>query len=224
MPEVSDSKAAESTADHGLETDIGAGEFYPSVGVGPHPLPWPQGEQWDTDLLANGDRRNVVDKYRYWTVQAIKADLEKTRTSLHIAIENWHHDLNIGSIVRTANAFNVAAVHIIGRRAWNRRGAMVTDKYMHVLHHPTPDDFQVWASANQVAIIGLEQSDMSVPLGTFQFPESCALLLGNEGVGLTDEGISICETLVEIPQFGSTRSINASAAGAIAMWAWYHQH
>lgn len=204
------------TPDH-----LGAGEFYRAVGVGPHPQPWPEGERWDRDLLANGDRRNVVDKYRYWRVEAIKADLDKSRTGLHIAIENWQHDLNIGSIVRTANAFNVAAVHIIGRRAWNRRGAMVTDKYMNIVYHPDAAAFQRWAEESSVTIVGLEQSPASIPLGEFRFPSTCVLLLGNEGMGLTDDALAICEWLVEIPQSGSTRSINASAAGGIAMWAWH---
>lgn len=197
------------------------GEFYPAVGIGPRPQPWPEGEQWDPDLLANGDRRNVIDRYRYWTVEAIKTDLDKTRSGLHVAIENWQHDLNIGSIVRTANAFNVAAVHIVGRRAWNRRGAMVTDKYMHVLHHPSVTDFHAWADERGTPIVGVEQVPGSVPLGEFKFPRECAILLGNEGIGLTPEALTICASLVEIPQFGSTRSINAAAAGAIAMWA-YH--
>ena len=86
------------------------------VGIGPHPLPWPDGEQYDHELLANGDRRNVEDRYRYLSVEAIKADLDMTRHDIHVAIENWQHDMNIGTIVRNANAFNVAAVHIIGKR------------------------------------------------------------------------------------------------------------
>ena len=105
-------------------------------GVGPHPGPWPEGERYDPDLLAHGDRRNVADHFRYLSVEAIVADLDTRRQPLHVAIQNWEHDFNIGSIVRTANAFNVAGVHIVGRRRWNRRGAMVTDRYLHVHHHP----------------------------------------------------------------------------------------
>ena len=124
--------------------DIGPGEFYPVVGVGPHPEPWPTGDQYDPELLANGDRRNVLDHYRYWTVSAIVQDLNTKRHGLQIAIENWQHDLNIGSIVRTANAFNVSAVHIVGKRDWNKRGAMVTDRYLTVIHHPTVAEFAAW--------------------------------------------------------------------------------
>ncbi len=102
--------------------------------------PWPEGEQYDPRLLAEGDRRNVVDRYRYWTVEAIVADLDTRRHDFHVAIENWQHDFNIGTIVRTANAFLAAEVHIVGNRRWNRRGAMVTDRYQHVRHHPDVAD------------------------------------------------------------------------------------
>src|SRR5690606_15084998 len=93
-----------------------------SVGVGPHPKPWPDDPRLDPELLAHGDRRNVVDRYRYWRNEAIVADLDRNRHPFHVAIENWRHDLNIGTVVRTANAFNAAGVHIVGLRRWNRRG------------------------------------------------------------------------------------------------------
>ena len=96
-------------------------------GVGPHAKPWPVGDQFDPELLENGDTRNVLDQYRYWKMEAIVAELDSRRHKFHVAIENWQHDLNIGSIVRTANAFLASEVHIIGNRRWNRRGAMVTE-------------------------------------------------------------------------------------------------
>jgi len=204
--------------------DIGPGEFYPVVGVGPHPKPWPIGEQYDLELLENGDRRNVLDKYRYWKVSAIVADLDTKRHSLQIAIENWQHDLNIGSIVRTANAFNVSAVHIVGKRDWNRRGAMVTDRYLTVIHHPTVEEFAKWCNENSLPIIGIDNVPGSKPLESAQLPEKCVLLFGQEGAGMSDEAIAACEVLYDINQYGSTRSMNASAAGAIAMYHWALQH
>ena len=109
--------------------------------------PGPTGQHhYDPELLADGDRRNVVDRYRYWRHDAIVADLDTRRHDFHVAVENWGHDFNIGSVIRTANAFNAAAVHIVGRRRWNRRGAMVTDRYQHVHHHPTVDDLVGWAA------------------------------------------------------------------------------
>ena len=204
--------------------DIGPGEFYPVVGVGPHPKPWPIGEQYDLELLENGDRRNVLDKYRYWKVSAIVADLDTKRHSLQIAIENWQHDLNIGSIVRTANAFNVSAVHIVGKRDWNRRGAMVTDRYLTVIHHPSVEEFAKWCEENSLPIIGIDNVSGSKPLESAQLPEKCVLLFGQEGAGMSDEAIAACEVLYDINQYGSTRSMNASAAGAIAMYHWALQH
>jgi len=204
--------------------EIGPGEFYPVVGVGPHPKPWPTGEQYDLELLENGDRRNVLDHYRYWSVAAIVADLDKKRNPLRIAIENWQHDLNIGSIVRTANAFNVASVHIVGKRDWNRRGAMVTDKYLHVIHHPDVADFKAWFDERGIEIIGIDNVASSTSLESAKLPKECVLLFGQEGAGMSDEAVKACSRVLAITQYGSTRSMNASAAGAIAMYAWGMQH
>ena len=204
--------------------ELGPGEFYPVVGVGPHPEPWPTAEQFDPELLATGDRRNVLDHYRYWSVEAIVKDLDTKRNQLQIAIENWQHDLNIGSIVRTANAFNVAQVHIVGKRDWNRRGAMVTDKYLHIMHHPDVASFVSWCSQNNLPIIAIDNTDTSTRLETATLPKECVMLFGQEGPGLSEEAISAASAIYEISQYGSTRSMNASAAGAIAMYAWAMQH
>ncbi len=194
------------------------------VGVGPWEGDLPVGEQWDPELLANGDRRNVIDKYRYWSLKAIVADLDKSRHSLHIAIENLEHDFNIGSIVRTANAFLVKEVHIVGRKRWNRRGAMVTDKYQHIHHHGDPASFGAWALETGIPIIGVDNMTGSVPIETFNYPKECLLVVGQEGTGLSDAMREQCQTLVDIAQFGSTRSINVGAAAAIAMHGWIRQH
>ena len=207
-----------------MSADIGAGEFFPVVGVGPHERPWPADNHFDPELLENGDRRNVLDHYRYWKVEEIVADLDTKRHPLQIAIENWQHDLNIGSVVRTANAFNVTYVHIVGKRDWNRRGAMVTDRYLHVLHHPTVADFAQWCAENAVPIIGIDNLPISKPLENYPLPEKCVLFFGQEGAGMSDEGVAICSVVLAIQQYGSTRSMNASAAGAIAMYAWAMQH
>lgn len=192
------------------------------IGVGPHPLPWPIGEQYDTELLASGDRRNVEDKYRYWTVEAVKADLNKTRVDLHVAIENWQHDLNIGTIVRNANAFNVAAVHIIGKRQWNRRGAMVTDRYLDIVHHPTVEEF-VKAMGDR-HIIAVDNQPGATALSNAQLPRKAVLVFGGEGPGLSQEMINASEQMVMIEQLGSTRSVNVGVAAGIVMYAWLQKH
>jgi tRNA G18 (ribose-2'-O)-methylase SpoU len=193
-------------------------------GVGPHPLPWPDDDWYDPELLAHGDRRNVDDRYRYWRNEAVIADLDTHRNPFSVAIENFQHDFNIGSVVRTANAFNAEGVHVVGRRRWNRRGAMVTDRYLHVHHHPDVATFVAWAAEAELPLFGIDNLPGAVPLETFELPRRCVLLLGQEGPGLSDEAREHCQALLSIAQFGSTRSINAGAAGAIAMHAWVRRH
>ena len=174
--------------------------------------------------MAEGDRRNVVDRYRYWSVEAIVTDLDRRRHPFHIAIENWTHDLNIGTVIRNANAFGAAAVHIVGRRRWNRRGAMVTDRYQHLLHHPTIDDLMIWAAGEATDLVGIDNLPGAVPLETTSLPMRCVLLFGQEGPGLSPAAHAGCSLVWSITQNGSTRSINAGVASGIAMHTWLNQH
>ena len=184
----------------------------------------------DPELLAHGDKRNVVDRYRYWRHEAIVADLDARRHPFHVAIENWEHDLNIGSVVRNANAFLAAEVHIVGNRRWNRRGAMVTDSYQHVRHHPTVADLHDYLAAavgtggSPVPLLGIDNLPGSAHLETMEIPRRVCFLFGQEGPGLSDAAREACDGTFSIAQFGSTRSINASAAAAIAMHAWVRTH
>lgn len=193
-------------------------------GVGPHPLPWPDDDRLDPELLEHGDRRNVVDEYRYWRLDAIVADLDAKRHPFHVAIENFNHDFNIGSVVRTANAFLVKEVHIVGRKRWNRRGAMVTDRYQHVRHHENAAELAAWCRANDVVLLGIDNLPGCVPIETFDLPSRAMLLFGQEGQGLTEEARAEVNAVLSIAQYGSTRSINAGAAAAIAMHAWVRRH
>ena len=193
-------------------------------GVGPWVGPLPTDSHFDPELLATGDSRNVVDKYRYWTMEAIVADLDTKRHSFHVAIENWQHDLNIGSIVRTANAFLADTVHIVGRKRWNRRGAMVTDRYQHVLHHDTVEALVRFAKDRKLPIVAIDNVPESKPIDKVVLPKECILLFGQEGPGLSPEALAAASMVVEITQFGSTRSLNASAAAAIVMHQWVMHH
>ncbi|NTW61648.1 RNA methyltransferase [Candidatus Saccharibacteria bacterium] len=194
------------------------------VGVGPHSKPWPIDPKFDKELLENGDRRNVLDKYRYWTVEAIKADLDTTRVRLHIAVENWQHDLNIGTMVRTANAFNVEAVHIIGKKHWNRRGAMVTDRYLNIYQYPTVDEFVVAMKHLDKQIIAVDNIAGSLPLSSVKLPKNSVLVFGGEGPGISTEMQKHSKNIIAIEQFGSTRSINVGVAAGIAMYIWVKMH
>ena len=196
-------------------------------GVGPFPggpASWPDGEEYDPELLAHGDTRNVIDRYRYWRMEAIVADLDTRRHPFHVAIENWQHDMNIGSIVRSANAFLADTVHIIGRRRWNKRGAMVTDRYQHVVHHEDIATFAAWAAGERMPIVAVDNVDGSVPVDRAELPERCVLLFGQEGPGLSEEALAAASAHVEITQYGSTRSINASAAAAVIMYEWCRRY
>jgi tRNA G18 (ribose-2'-O)-methylase SpoU len=194
------------------------------VGVGPWAGPWPADERYDPELLAAGDRRNVVDRYRYWRLEAIVADLDTRRHPFHVAVENWQHDLNIGTVVRNANAFLAAEVHIVGRRRWNRRGAMVTDRYQHVRHHGSIDEFMAWAGERALPLIGIDNLPGARPLEREVLPPACVLLFGQEGPGLSEAARAACAAVCSIAQFGSTRSINAGVASGIAMHAWVREH
>ncbi len=196
----------------------------PEIGVGPHPKPWPEDPRYDKQLLIHGDRRNVSDRYRYWTRDAIVADLDRKRHPFHVAIENWQHDFNIGTVVRNANAFLANEVHIVGRRRWNRRGAMVTDRYQHVRHHPTVADFAQWCRQENLPILGIDILPGSMALENADLPARCVLVFGQEGPGLSPDMQELCQAVYSIAQFGSTRSINAGVASGIAMHAWIRQH
>lgn len=208
----------------------GPTEWFPHpVGVGPWEVenpgvPRPTGEEYDPDLLDDGDRRNVVDAYRWWRTDAIIADIDTRRHALHVAIENFENDSNIGTVVRTANAFAVDTVHIVGRKRWNRRGAMVTDRYQHLEHHPNTGSVMDYADAYDLTVVAVDNTPGSVPLETAELPERCLLLFGQEGPGVTAEAQAGASMTVSIAQFGSTRSVNAGVAAGIAMHAWIRQH
>jgi tRNA G18 (ribose-2'-O)-methylase SpoU len=203
-----------------------------SWGVGPYrgdAKSNPDYAKFDPTLLAEGDTRNVVDKYRYWKMEEIVKDLDSRRHPFHVAIENWQHDLNIGSIVRNANAFLASSVQIVGNKRWNKRGAMVTDRYQHVEHRSDIQSLIEWAktagtTGQSIPIIAIDNTPGCKSLEEMKLPKECILLFGQEGPGLSEQALEASEMVLEITQFGSTRSINASAAAAIAMHSWVMQH
>ena len=205
-------------------SEPGPTEWGTTPGVGPWPGDLPDDPRYDPDLLREGDTRNVVDAYRYWTRQAIVADIDTRRHPLHVAIENFGNDANIGTVVRTANAFAVDTVHIVGRRRWNRRGAMVTDRYQRLAHHETTADLLELAAGAGLAVIAVDNVPGAVPLEHTALPRDCLLVFGQEGPGITDDARRGAAATVSIAQFGSTRSINAAVAAGIAMHAWIARH
>ncbi|OCB27949.1 RNA methyltransferase [Mycobacterium malmoense] len=193
-------------------------------GVGPWAGEPPDDPRYDPILLREGDTRNVVDAYRYWTREAIIADIDRRRHPLHVAIENFGHDANIGSVVRAANAFAVHTVHIVGRRRWNRRGAMVTDRYQRLRHHDSTAALLAFAAGAGLTVVAVDNVPGAARLEETALPRECLLVFGQEGPGITDDVRSGAAVTVSIAQFGSTRSINAGVAAGIAMHAWIRQH
>lgn len=196
----------------------------PAGGVGPWVGALPDDLRFDPELLRDGDTRNVVDAYRYWTREAIVADIDTRRHPLHVAIENFGHDANIGSVVRTANAFAVDTVHIVGRRRWNRRGAMVTDRYQRLRHHDSTAELMEFATGAGLTVVAVDNIPGAARLEETTLPRECLLVFGREGPGITDDARAGASITVSIAQFGSTRSINAGVAAGIAMHAWIRQH
>ena len=175
-------------------------------------------------LTVQNDTRNVIDKYKGLSVAEIKDDLDRSRHDFHVAIENFQHDFNIGTIARNANAFNVAGIHIIGRRHWNRRGAMKTEAYMNIFHHKTVMEFINWAKQNNLKLIAIDNQKGSKKLNEIELEKGSILVFGNESDGLSKEMVEACKEMVAIEQFGSTRSVNVGVASGILMYEFVRQN
>ena len=168
------------------------------------------------------DSRNLIDEYKGRSNEQIFDSLETTRTPLEIAIENVEHDFNIGSIVRTANSFNVQKVHIIGKKKYNRRGAMCTDKYLKIDHHASVEDFL--KTQNDRELVAIENNvDRSKPLNDKSFVQNTTLIFGSENNGITEELLKAAKDVRFIESFGSTRSVNVGVAAGIAMYEYARQ-
>lgn len=172
------------------------------------------------DLNPENDTRNLVDEYKGLPNDVVKQKLADKAFPYHIAIENYQHDFNIGTIVRNSNAFNTSGVHIVGKRQWNKRGAMATNLYLSVYNHPSVDDFKNWAKDNKLIIIGIDNIKGSINLSETTLPLNCVLVFGQEGPGLSPEMQAICHKIIAIEQFGSTRSVNVGVASGIIMYSW----
>ena len=170
------------------------------------------------------DPRNVIDKFKGVPTEAIKAQLDTRRVDLEIAIENLERDFNMGTIVRSANAFNVREIHIIGRRQWNKRGAMKTDAYMNITHYADVGDFQEAMDRRQKSIIAVDIIEGAEPLSKRSLPKDAVLVFGSEKSGLSQQLLSIAKHTVMIEQYGSTRSMNVGVAAGIVMYAWMQEH
>ena len=170
------------------------------------------------------DFRNVIDKYKGQPLSKIVYDLDLADVGLHIAVENTERDFNMGTIVRSANAFGVRHVHVIGRRQWNKRGAMMTDKYLHLHYYADLDEFIAEMALRKKQIVAVDNIPGSKPLAVVDLPKNAVLVFGQEGPGISANLAQLAKMIVAIEQFGSTRSINVGVAAGIVMYAWLQRH
>jgi tRNA G18 (ribose-2'-O)-methylase SpoU len=174
--------------------------------------------------LASADTRNVGDEFKGVAHEDIVRRLDARGVTLEIAIENLERDYNMGTIVRSANAFGVRTVHIIGRKQWNKRGAMMTDTYLRVVYHATVEVFVETMKRDKRSIIAIENNVVSQPLAEAALPKRCVLVFGSEGNGLSAELLASADLVVSIEQLGSTRSINVGVAAGIVMYEWLRRY
>lgn len=169
------------------------------------------------------DTRNLIDEYKGLSNEQVFDALARKRSPLEVAIENVEHDFNIGSIVRTANSFNVSKVHIIGKKKYNRRGAMCTDKYLEIIHHSTIEDFLQTQQGRELVAIE-NNTPRAKPLHEKHFAKNTTLIFGSENNGITHGLLEKSHDVRYIESFGSTRSVNVGAAAAIAMYEYTRQN
>ncbi len=170
------------------------------------------------------DSRNVIDELKGLPESEIIEVLDGRSHELVVALENTERDFSMGTIVRSANAFGVRHVYIIGRKQWNKRGAMMTDKYLHLHYISTTEEFIELMRKQSRLIVAVDNVAGSVPLGRTKLPERAVLVFGQEGPGISAELARQADQLVAIEQFGSTRSLNVATAATVAMYAWLQQH
>jgi len=164
------------------------------------------------------DNRNVLDEFKGLSHEVIVEQLDARGVLLEIAIENLERDFNMGTIIRSANAFGIRTVHIIGRRQWNKRGAMMTDKYLRVVYHQTVDNFIDSVKPKQIIVV--DNVEASIDIRKIDHKPDAILVFGAEGSGTTAEIRAASDIIVQIPQIGSTRSLNVGVAAGVAMWEW----
>lgn len=159
-----------------------------------------------------------MDVYKYWSTEAILADLDTKRHNFSVLCANVHGDFNIGTVIRNANAFLAQEVMLYGRRKWDRRSAVGTHNYTHFKHVRDIDALAEIKSGSYV--IGVDNIEDAEPIDFADIPmdKHVVFAFGEEQVGLPREMIDICDKLVYIRQFGSVRSLNVGTASGIVMY------
>lgn len=168
------------------------------------------------------DTRNVVDEFKGKLHEDIVKALNSRGIELEIAIENLERDFNMGTIVRNANAFGVRTIHVIGSKQWNKRGAMMTDKYLNIIYHASINEFI--GVVKHKTLIAIDNVEGSTELALTVLEKDSLMIFGSESAGISNELIKHCDKIVAIEQLGSTRSVNVGVAAGIAMYEWLRRH
>ena len=171
------------------------------------------------------DVRNLIDRYKGLSNERVKNILSIKRVELEVAIENIDHDFNVGTIVRSANNFNVQCVHIIGRKKYNRRGAMCTDKYIEIKYWQDTERFIEDQRNRGREIVAIENNiKRARPINDKKFIQATTLIFGSEGNGISERLVDESDDVRYIESFGSTRSLNVGVAAGVAMYEWVRQN
>lgn len=168
------------------------------------------------------DSRNVIDHYKYWKTEAIKADLERKRCqrseNFSVLCCNWQNDFNIGSVIRNSNAFLAREIFIYGRKRYDKRGTVGTHHYENISTFKTIE----WLDElpRKYNIVAIDNVEGATPIDDFVWPENTLMAFGQESIGLEQEVLDRAHHVVYIKQYGSVRSMNVACASAIAMYDW----
>lgn len=162
------------------------------------------------------DTRNVTDYYKYWTTEAIKADLRTKCHNFSALVVNTIGDFNLGSVIRNANAFTAREVIVYGRKKFDKRGAVGTHLYAELKHVRHVEDLDL----GDAVVVGVDNVPGAEPLEEFRWPRDrhVVMAFGQEQTGLTAEILGLCRHVVYIRQYGSVRSLNVGCASGIAMF------
>lgn len=167
------------------------------------------------------DKRNIVDKYKYWNHDAIIADLDLSRNNFSVLCTNIIGDFNIGTVIRNANAFLASEVIIYGSRRYDRRGTVGTHLYTKFKHVRIGSEEEIKKlKKNGVTIIGVDNIPRAKTIENYdwQLDSHIILVFGEESCGISDEVKEMCDDFVYITQYGSVRSLNVGTASGIAMY------
>ncbi len=171
------------------------------------------------------DNRNLIDHYKYWTDDAIRADLDIRRFNYSVVCCNIGNDFNIATVIRNANAFLAQEVVIYGNKKYDRRGTVGTHHYSNFRHVKCIDSLGDYLRerreqhGGQIRLLGIDNIPEAKDVNAFDFDPNVhyVMIFGQEQIGVPMDVLSMCDDVLYIPQYGSVRSINVGCASSIIM-------